>query len=56
MANTGFKILAKFCQEKDVTDAHKERILWGMHIMALQTEKWLDNEAPLYGLPYGHMG
>lgn len=44
MANTGFKILAKFCQEKDVTDAHKEGILLGMHIMALQTEKWLDNE------------
>lgn len=44
MANTGFKILAKFCQEKDVTDAHKEGILLGMHIMALQTEQWLDNE------------
>ena len=40
----GYKILAKFCQEKDVTDAHKEGILLGMHIMALQTEKWLDND------------
>ena len=40
----GYKILAKFCQEKEVTEAHKEGILLGMHIMALQTEKWLDNE------------
>ena len=44
MSNMGFKILAKFCQEKEVTNAHKEGILFGMHIMALQTEKWLDNE------------
>jgi hypothetical protein len=44
MSNMGFKILAKFCQEKKVTEAHKEGILFGMHIMALQTEKWLDNE------------
>jgi len=44
MANMGFKILAKFCQEKDVTDAHKEGILLGMHIMGLQSEKWFDNE------------
>ena len=44
MSNTGFKILAKFCQEKEVTEAHKEGILLGMHIMALQTEKWLDDE------------
>ena len=40
----GFKILAKFCQEKDVTDAHKEGILLGMHVMGLQSEKWFDNE------------
>lgn len=40
----GYKILAKFCQEKEVTEAHKEGILLGMHIMGLQTEKWLDNE------------
>jgi len=44
MSNSGYKILAKFCREKGVTDAHKEGILFGMHIMALQTEKWLDNE------------
>lgn len=44
MSNMGFKILAKFCQEKGVTDAHKEGILLGMHIMGLQTEKWFDNE------------
>ena len=44
MANMGYKILAKFCREKEVTDAHKEGILMGMHIMALQTEKWFDNE------------
>jgi hypothetical protein len=44
MSNMGFKILAKFCQEKDVTDAHKEGILLGMHIMGLQSEKWFDNE------------
>lgn len=44
MSNMGYKILAKFCQEKEVTEAHKEGILLGMHIMALQTEKWLDNE------------
>lgn len=40
----GYKILAKFCQEKDVTEAHKQCILLGMHIMALQTENWLDDE------------
>ena len=44
MSNSGYKILAKFCREKEVTDAHKEGILLGMHIMGLQTEKWLDNE------------
>ena len=44
MSNTGFKILAKICREKEVTEAHKECILLGMHIMGLQTEKWLDNE------------
>lgn len=44
MSNMGYKILAKFCQEKEVTEAHKEGILLGMHIMALQSEKWLDNE------------
>ena len=44
MSNMGYKILAKFCQEKEVTEAHKEGILLGMHIMGLQTEKWLDNE------------
>ena len=44
MSNTGYKILAKFCREKEVTEAHKECIRLGMHIMALQTEKWLDDE------------
>ena len=44
MSNAGFKILAKFCQEKGVTDAHKEGILLGMHVMGLQSEKWFDNE------------
>ena len=44
MSNTGYKILAKFCREKEVTEVQKECILLGMHIMALQTEKWLDNE------------
>lgn len=44
MSNMGYKILAKFCRDKEVTEAHKEGILMGMHIMALQTEKWFDNE------------
>ena len=44
MSNMGYKILAKFCREKELTDAHKEGILLGMHIMGIQSEKWLDNE------------
>ena len=44
MSNTGYKILARFCREKGLTEENKEGILLGMHIMALQTEKWLDNE------------
>lgn len=46
MSNTGYKILVNFWRhmKQNVTETQKECILLGMHIMALQTEKWLDNE------------